>query len=80
MCAYEFKIFRAVEMKLKKIIVVFSPDFAYIFLQHLNNQQISDFFKKKLFVDVYAIIRITSRETRRRKKNEFNLSRTDLSY
>ena len=44
-CAYEFKLFRAIEIKLKKnIIVVFWPDFAYIFLQHLNNQQISDFF------------------------------------
>ena len=48
---------------------MFSPDLAYIFLQHLNNQQISDFFKKKI-VDVYAIARITSRETRRRKKKE----------
>ena len=47
---------------------MFSPDFAYIFLQHLNNKQKSDFLKKKLFVDVYAIIKITSRETRRRKK------------
>ena len=45
---------------------MFSPDLAYIFLQHLNYQQISDFLKK--IVDVYAIARITSRETRRRKK------------